>query len=1072
MYLKFLEIAGFKSFPQKTTLTFEPGIIVIVGPNGCGKSNVLDSIRWTLGEQSPKSLRGTKMEDVIFGGTEKLSPFNLAEVTLNFSNTPKMLDVDFEEVSITRKIFRSGESEYYLNKSPVRKKDIQDLLISVGLGEGSYSFVAQGTIENILTSKPEDKRVIFDEASGILQFKEKKREVARKLADTDENLIRLEDVITEVKRQRDSLHRQVQRAKKYKEFQDQLKNVEKDIAIYNLKVMGEKKDEFEKELDNFISEEKNKNGELNSKNSELESKERELESVRTKREETNARATSYESEMANYRHTIQTNQQRITEFQDRLRDLNNNSTAYSQRLNDQKERIKQLKEERESIDGKCAESREKIQDYEKNIESCIEENKNKNKEIKNDKEKILGLENEKTEISNELVDVQSQLNSFSSRKKRLVIEVSKSEEEYSEYEKKFSELKTAIESISSSISNLKEKQAGLNERIKSAESQKDSLQKEKESKEKELLTLVSQLEFLKNLQTRYQNFPNTKEITLSMEGDSVNVPSVIVAKIDSDSQREESGGILRIKTKAKLISQEVGQLEQKKNILEKDIEEINQRINNCEEKNSLLYKEREDSQAELDTKEHDLLRNKEIAKNQEENLNRLKEEKELFEYELTEAEQELNSFNKKHAELKEKLSAKDYEINNVKEEISGAEKLIAENEAKIKQMEIESTRLNTLITSLEEEKKTKDNTIEVFTRDLNTLFSQLEIAEKENVQLKEKISHCAQDNEKLTENIKSKETETVKIKDEINSFKEKENELLTCQKEISTVIKNIQEAAEEIRKKIYDKKLQMQNLSFEKDKVISDLKQMYEIELAPEEVSSRDIKDISLDEMSSNRDALKRKMKYLGNVNLGALDEFEELNQRFEFLEHQREDLVNSKESLRKAINRINRTSRDMFLDSFEKIRTEFKKLFRFLFGGGKADIFLLDKDNVLDSGIDIVVQPPEKKLQNVTLLSGGEKSLTAIALIFSIFKIKPSPLCILDEIDAPLDESNVDRFGHVLSEFSKKSQFIVISHNKKTISRADRMYGVTMQESGVSKVVSVDFKESSSAPSSVSNPA
>jgi chromosome segregation protein len=1069
MYLKSLEICGFKSFPKKTVLTFESGITIVVGPNGCGKSNVLDAIRWGLGEQSPKSLRGAKMEDVIFGGTEKLPAFNFAEVTLTFSNPKRAMNVDFEEVSITRKLFRSGESEYYLNRSPVRKKDIQELLLSVGLGEGSYSFVAQGTIENILTAKPEDKRVIFDEASGILQFKDRKREVLRKLAETDENLVRLEDIITEIKRQRDSLQRQVQRAKRYREIQEELKEVEKNITFVKVKDISLKESRLQEELDKLLDKQRQENQILRSKKETLKNKEEEIGNLRKSQQEVISKSAGYESQIANLKHTIETNKQRINEFNQRLKSLEDNSTVYSGKVNEQQERIRQLKQERNSLDYKETESRNIIEQDKRIIEDKNSQNKERIRLIKENKEKLMQIETDKANLTNQLVDVHSQISSFSSRKKRLLIEVSKSNQEYKDQEQKTDRIREELNTITVSVQELTKNKESLLSKISSGEQDKAGLQKQREDREKAFLKLVSQLEFLKSLHMRYEDFPQAEEVTLTFNESFPDTPSVIVARIDKDSQKERSQGFLRIKTKAKVISQGIEQLDKKKEVLHQAVDSLKSQIEDIDKTNSLLYEQQEKDNAELQEKERQALRLKEVEKNQQDNLQRLQEEKELFEFELKEAEEELNTFNSRQEELKNKQKDLDSKIEDIQKVISDSEEEINNNKNQSTKMEMEIARLSALLESLEEEKKTKENTISVFSNDLETMVSQLDTLEKENVELKDKINNYLQQNQEFSREIEAKIQEGKDLRNDIEAFQSQQERLISEQKEISGLVSDVQEQLNLLSDKVYDRKLKMQNLSFEKNKVISDLKQLYEVEFNIEDVNNKE-EDFSFNDLVSKEEDLKRKLKYLGNVNMGALEEYEELNQRFEFLEAQREDLVASKESLRKAIAKINKTSRTMFTEMFTKIQEEFRKLFRFLFGGGKAEIFLLDPDNVLDSGIDIVVQPPEKKLQNVNLLSGGEKSLTATALIFSIFKIKPSPLCILDEIDAPLDESNVDRFNHVLSEFSQKSQFIVISHNKKTISQADVMYGVTMQESGVSRIVSVKFKEHSPA-GPVSNP-
>ena len=1065
MYLKSVEIYGFKSFARKTTLKFERGITVIVGPNGCGKSNVMDAIRWGLGEQSPKSLRGNKMEDIIFNGTEKEPPLNYAEVTLNFSNQNRVFDIGFEEVSISRKLFRSGESEYYLNRSLVRLKDIQDILLSVGLGEGSYSFVAQGMIEHMLMAKPEQKRIIFDEASGILKFKERKREVLRKLEDTDNNLIRLEDIVTEVKRQRDSLHRQVQRAERYQQVQEELRGTEKKISGLKLQESDLKKQALEKELKSFSSGEEEKQGEIKKKQAGLEEITLELEQLRVQQKEASAKVFSSESEINSLTHQIEVNKQRIIDFQDRMSSIKSNTAVYSQRIVEQKERIIQIEKEIELIDANYRNSESNIKSSAELIEQKLSEMKDNRRLIKENNEKILGLEEDRVVFFNSLIDLQSRLNTFLARKKRLLLEISKSDSELGDYEERYSKLKRDIETIELEKTELEDRKSEVSSSIENIRQSKEKLSADRDEKEKELLSLSSQLEFMKDLKTKYEGFPDTGDVTILLEKEMTEIPSVIVAKIDKSLERDEKLSLFRIKTKAKVISQGLGRIEDKIKRLKEGIDSLNTQISGFQEKALSTQQNRDEVEKSLQDKERGLLKLKEIENSYKENLNRLKEERELINLEFKEAGEEIASLREKESRFKEELSGKDSEISLVKEAIKASEDKIREGESSAKELEINIAKLKTLLSSLEEEKKNRAETLNIFSRDLDAAVKQLESLEAESLELQSKITLRTGENDNFVSEIEVKSKSVEQFKKESALLADKDKELNAESRAVSEGIKALFVKLEEIRKKVYDKKLDMRNLEFEESKVVTDMKQLYGVDLDIESVKAEKIEE-PLSELLSQEEDLQRRIKYLGSVNLLAIDEYKELNERYEFLDSQRKDLLDSKDALKKAIAKINRTSRQMFLDVFNSIREEFKKLYRFLFGGGRAEIFMLDENNVLESGIDIVVQPPGKKLQSVNLLSGGEKSLTAMALIFAIFRIKPSPLCILDEIDAPLDETNIGRFSHLLSEFAKESQFIAMSHNKKTISQADVMYGVTMQESGISKIVSVKFSESSPEPS------
>lgn len=1061
MYLSSVQLYGFKSFPRKTTLKFEPGITVIVGPNGCGKSNILDAIKWALGEQSPKTLRGTRMEDVIFNGTQDEPPLNFAEVTLTFSNQEHLLGVDFEEVSITRRVFRSGESEYYLNKAQVRLKDIQDLLMPVGLGEGSYSFVAQGTVESMVTYRPEERRVIFDEASGILKFKEKKREVLRKLEDTENNLLRLEDIITEVKRQRDFLSRQVSKSRRYQELYARLKETEKKLALFKIIKIREEERNISQEISSLDNEEKKRTSELQEKKNTLESSNLRLKNLRQEAESLINHLAQINSKISNAHQNIEVNRERISEFRQRIKVLEDQHINYSQRQKQEEERIVAVNTDLEAIEKTFEETEQKISQDSSRIEKLRENIKEKKSLLKELRESLLEEEEEKVKIYNSLMDSKSELNSLSSRRKRLLEELSSSDSELKEFEEKFSQVLKKREGLTQELDTLKVLLSEKEALFKSKQESLDSLRENLQVQEKEAASLDAQLQFLKDLKLRYGEFPRSEEVIILLSSQFKSLPAVMIAKIEELAQFDSSQKVFKVKTEARLISQGIGELTRRLQDSQQRLKETVAKIEELQQQLNSELASKDGCLVQIQEKDKEVSRVKETENNYRENLQRLNEERNLVLFELKETEEELNRVAQRHKSLRETHQTKEDRLNQLNNEINSAQEFIRKAEEEIKNLEIYLARYMTQVESLKEEKKDKLKNLEIFKSNLDSLSAQIKEIEQEKEKLYEKI-HSLEDEIKIFLTQKQeykKNIEELSLKKE--EFLEKEKEILDSQKVLFEESKNLEEELDKVKQALYNKKLQFQELQFKEKSVHSELKQAYEIEISPEEVSSFS-PALSEEALSSEVEELKRKIKYLGNVNLAACDEYEELNQRFDFLTSQKQDLLNSKEALKKAILKINKTSREMFLETFNKVQEEFKKNFRFLFGGGRAELVILNQEDLLDSGIDIIVQPPGKKLQNVTLLSGGEKSLTAVALIFSIFKVKPSALCILDEIDAALDEANVDRFNHMLSEFVQHSQFIVITHNKKTISKADVMYGVTMEKSGISQIVSVRFSESS----------
>ena len=581
------------------------------------------------------------------------------------------------------------------------------------------------------------------------------------------------------------------------------------------------------------------------------------------------------------------------------------------------------------------------------------------------------------------------------------------------------------------------------------------------NKEKELAIISSQLEFLKELRVKYEEFPQTQDITIILDKEVPFLPSVILARVDRDSLLEE-GSSLKMRTQAKIIPQKVEEMTTKISQLKGEVEAIQNKLDNNFKQLSFLEEELKAKEEAFREEEKEFSRVKEIEKNSKETLERLKEEKSLVEIELKDTQEGLNTLFSQQEQLKSAFSERDSQLKELEHSIKEAQEIIKRNEIEIKNLEIEMTRLNTEIISLEEDKKSKQNTLEIFLKDLETLESEIANLNRENSEIENKITSSENENQDFLKQIENKEKERGFLKESIGKLKSQEGDLFSQKRTISEESELVQKELDKIREKVHQLRLKIQNLDFNQSKIVSDLNQLYSIELNSEELDSI---EESLPELQTQEETLKRKLKYLGTVNLASLDEYKELEERFNFLNTQRQDLLSSKEALKKAMSKIKKTSSEMFIEAFQKIKEEFKGLFRFLFGGGKAEIYLLDESDPLESGIDIIVQPPGKKLQSVSLLSGGEKALTAIALIFAIFKFKPSALCILDETDAPLDEANVDRFNYLLSESAKNSQFIIISHNKKTISKASVLYGVTMQEQGISKIVSVKFTETPASP-------
>ncbi|MCK4916883.1 MAG: AAA family ATPase [Candidatus Omnitrophica bacterium] len=1053
MYLKELVIFGFKSFPEKTSLKFESGITVVVGPNGCGKSNVFDAIKWALGEQSPKSLRGSKMEDIIFNGTERHSPLNYAEVTLNFFNEDKYLPIDYNEVSITRRLYRSGESQYSLNKNIVRLRDLQELFMGTGVGESTYSFIEQGKIEIFLSYKPEDKRAIFDEASGIVKYKERKKEALRRLKETDDNLLRLEDILTEVRRQTRYLERQVSKAKKYKIVYSELIEVEQKIA--GLKVFDLEKDigKLLEELDIFKNNEQEKSNQLNEVNEKWESLNSQLKVIRVRLEEATTAIVSLSAQIENFTSHIEVNNQRIKELEGRNETLKQSKINLNQRLDLQEKRNQEEKERMLVIEKSVLELDDKVKILQSEKEALKIEIEREKKETVNDKMKIVDLEEEKAQCHNTLIEIQAKLSSLINRKKRLIIDNAKLDTLLTDNKESLTVSQEDVLITQESLRLLQDKKINLIIKEKEVNVSIEKLKGELVEKEKELLELKASYEFLKDFSTKFETFSNTTNITVIFKEEPKNINKVVASL--KDVVFSQDGCQYKAQIEAKVLSFDEKQLEEKISATQREINDHISRLQDLDKIKTQVIEELEFENTKIDDLKEQLqekLQEKDVLTRE---VDRLEEEFELLNQEVKSTLEDIEVSEERKLLIEQELVICDTHLNNANNDFITSQDIVSKDREKVNEIEIDINRSQAEKNSLYKEKDALSAKILFFQDEMNNIRNNLSQIDKEIEDNSLKIGT-------FNEQIQGFELKIIQYKEEINNYAQKKQKveqselLLNGEIEDSKILTHkLDKENQEVRAAAYSKKMEIQNLEYEKEKIKNYLKQVYELEF-----NSGTMGEITeaKDNLLVLKEKLQKNVKSLGEVNLVAIEEFQELKKREDFLDAQKLDLVTSKDKLMKAIYKINKTSKELFLETFRKIEVEFKKNFKFLFNGGNARLILLDPNNILESGVEIEVQPPGKKSQNISLLSGGEKALTSIALIFAIFQVRPSPLCVLDEIDAPLDEANVDRFNHLLKKFSRESQFIVITHNKKTMSNADVLYGVTMQEKGISKMVSVKF--------------
>jgi chromosome segregation protein len=930
--------------------------------------------------------------------------------------------------------------------------------MGTGIGESTYSFIEQGKIEIFLSYKPEDKRLIFDEASGIVKYKESKKEALKKLEETEENLLRLEDIISEVKRQTRYLERQVEKTRKFKEHQEKLIEAEKKIAAFKFSDLEKKINNILEELNAFKEKESAKDNELRENKAKWEELNSSLRDIRKNFQEASSQVFSLNAQIETSVSHTSINQQRIKELETRNETLQNTKATASERLGLQEKRVEEarvglvdIEKNIFNVDGQIKQLKEERNTLGKEVSA-------ENEKINKEKIRVLEFEGTGVNLRNSLIEIQTNASSLTNRKKRLLLDKAKIEEFLREKKDTLDKTLKEAENLENIINSLKNKKNSLVSKEQELVSLKDNLQNRLIEREKDLVELNSYYEFLKDLRIKYDTFSVKKTITIVFNEEPKNISKLIVSLKGADFNKE--GNLYKASVEARVISLEEAQLQEKIDLIHREIGELKARLSDLEQQKLKLTQDILLESNEIEEEDRKLQAMLQEKNNLNRDWTRLKEEFEIIEREITANRQELDSYEKKQSQLQEELASCEENLNISKNNLQKSQEIINRDSERIKDIDIETAKGETQKLSLHRERESLNSRILILTEEKDSILKNLTDMDREKDENLLRIKALSDEIERLDISIRD-DGEKIKLYSKKKEELEKEEFSFAAKiEEEKKLLELIEKELGELRASVYNKKLEIQGLDYEKEKIKDYLKQVYHIEFDQKSFSEHMLEETSenMDSLSEQKEELKKKIEALGEVNLVAIEEFEELKKREDFLQKQKEDLITSKENLKKAIQKINRTSKELFLETFAKIEEEFKKNFKFLFGGGRAQLILLDQENVLESGVEIEVQPPGKKLQNVTLLSGGEKALTTTALIFAIFRVRPSPICVLDEIDAPLDEANVDRFNHLLKEFSSFSQFILITHNKKTMSKADILYGVTMQEKGVSKLVSVKF--------------
>ena len=1182
MYLKRLELQGFKSFADKTILEFMPGITSVIGPNGSGKSNISDAIRWILGEQSMKSLRGSKSLDIIFSGTQNRKSLGFAEGSLVFDNTDGTLPIEYTEVTITRKLYRSGETGYYINKVPCRLKDVLELFMDTGIGKDGYSIIGQGKIDEILSNKSEDRRNIFEEAAGIVKYRTRKQESEKKLERTKLNLLRINDILSEIESNIEPLKISAEKAKKYLNLREELKNIEIGLFIYNIEKYKESLEQIVKDEEIYktqCEEEQQKMERIKALKEELKSQ---IDEITTRIEEMSN--IGFESQKE-----IEMLNSDISVAKTRIENNNENTGRYEKEIEEAKEKLKDLSEEMEQKKQKrdnLKENKEKFQkeleEKEEELRKITEKLSSKELEIEGYKTKVSENTDKKYELQGDVHTQEINFENFEKRERQIQNEIASNISELDstrmqkeDLAKEFYDIDSKRNKIVKGLDEVNVKKEEADKKVKLYENNINAYQSEKRIKESRLKFLEETERekegYIKSVKSLLKDCENIKELGKGMHGVLANIIEVpeeyqtaiemclgaslqnIVTETEEDAKKlvehlrknnlgrasflpitsvrgkrldkikGKEPGVIGIAsdlikydrkyeqiitnllgrtvivdnmdTAIKLAKQNgysfriitvegdvinpsgaiTGGSVTKKTVnilgrgreiekLQKEIKDLEDRIKKQEqekreyedsiedifEEASSWEKELQEIDITYATEKQKLVSVEENISKIEQRVNKLKEEKEKLK------EEKENAVNRKQVIQEEisKLTEETEKLTNIIQEFADLNK---DNQKYVDDLNFDITNLKISVSSFDE----SEASIEELQERINT---EVENTKRSIEHKTRQIEEIKQDNIALNESIKDIEEKIEKIKEEVKNSGSKIEELKQDRIDKNEKLKAREDEINDKFKVIEDLKAQVVKIDVKKTKIEDDMngiinKMWEEYELTPNNVKDcRRPENVQLTQKKVN--GLRKELKELGSVNVDAIEEYKNMKERYDFMCEQRVDLEDTMAKLRKIITDMTQTMKEQFRNKFDLINKNFAEVFKELFGGGNASLKLEDEDNILECGIDINVQPPGKKLQNMMLLSGGEKAFTAIALLFAILKINPAPFCVLDEIEAALDDVNVYRFADYLKKFSENTQFLVITHRKGTMEAADTVYGVTMEENGISKLLSMKLAE------------
>ena len=1177
MYLKRIDVQGFKSFANKLVFEFDNGITGIVGPNGSGKSNIADAVRWVLGEQSAKQLRGAKMEDIIFAGTETRKPVSFAAVSLTIDNSDHQLDIDYDEVTVTRRVFRSGESEYLLNGNNCRLKDINELFYDTGIGKEGYSIIGQGQIDKILSGKPEERRELFDEAAGIVKYKKRKAAAVKNLESENNNLVRINDILAELEKQVGPLAKQSEKAKEYLRLRDILKKYEVNLFLIEHEANKKSIAEVEAKLGIVNHDIDETRVEFEKIKSVYDEKNADIEAISNKIDELNAENSQAEIDKNKLVNHIELLKEQIKSANSNDEHLAERIKAIEDQIAERTEEKSKLLKQKFAMTNDLDDARMKHQESENEVSRLTDESNNLQEEIDRRKQITYDNLNQIGLIRTNMQRYQTMLEQIGIRKaelnSRLInfkTDESRFDSTISEQQKELDEINHGIDRINEEIYKKTARRNDIREHIKLNE------QKLTDAKE-QAMRASSRLESLKNIAERYDGYGNSIRKVMEAKDSNPGIVGVVADIVKSEKKYEVAietalGGTIQNivtedeKTAKEMIrylkenrygratflplnnvsgrvpkedlSREKGFIGYASELVDNDSKYdnlVSYLLGRCvvadNIDNAIALNRKYRQSLKIVTLEGELLnpggsmtggafknnsnllgRKREIEELEEiiaktkaavtsiqektdaekaesakllEEVNALNEELQTEKLKLNTAKMKFDQLETRQNEVKDRYNSNKREAEDIEKQIQEINESLSSLKYELAQIEQDNDEATVEIEQMTERMEAVK--IELVDRQRIATETNIEYSKitQESTFIEESIKRALRDIDRYRESIdmlldnkedsakeietKNSEieqiTDTIKLAEEkISAIIEEVATLKNRKEELNTSIKSFFDSREACQEKLVNLEKEQFRLVQQKEKYESAMEgrmdymwESYEITLN----QAAQMRDESINDEKEIKQTVtetKGNIKKLGDVNVNAIEEYKEVAERYEFLKKQHDDLIIATEKLVDVIKELDTGMRNKFTEKFEEIKVEFDKVFKQLFGGGKGTIEIDEEMDILEANISIISQPPGKKLQNMMQLSGGEKALTAICLLFAIQNLKPSPFCLLDEIEAALDDSNVDRYAKYLHNLTKNTQFIVITHRRGTMAAADRLYGITMQEKGVSTLVSVDL--------------